>query len=147
MGRRTYAFDKELLMKDTGAIAASAAAQVGGSDKIRDVGANTRIDEMLVIDVSACEIADNNEEYDILVQGSSSSSFASDIQNLAQMNFGATEVRQGGAIDSATGRYELPFTNFQDDTAYRYIRVYTVVAGTVATGINYTAYCAPRQGT
>lgn len=147
MGRRTYSYDNELLLKDAGLVAASAAAQVGGSDKIRDVGASTRIDEMLVIDVTAIEIASNDEEYDIIVQGSSSASFASDIQNLAQMNLGATEVRQGGAIDSTTGRYELPFTNYQDDTTYRYIRLYTAVAGSIDTGINYSAFCAPRQGT
>lgn len=146
MSRRTYPFDADQQLKDAGLVAASAAATVGGSAKVFDCGANTRIDAMLVIDVSAIEIASNDEEYDIIVQGSSSSSFASDIQNLAQMNLGATEVRQGGAKDSETGRYELPFTNFQDDTHYRYLRVYTVVAGTIATGINYTAYFANLPG-
>jgi hypothetical protein len=32
------------------------------------------------------------------------------------------------------------FTNEQADVTYRYIRLYTKVAGTIATGINYTAF-------
>lgn len=146
MSRRTYAYDNELLMKDAGLVAASAAATVGGAAKVRDVGANTRVDEVLVIDVSAIEIASANEEYDIIVQGSNSASFASGIENLAQYNMGSTSVRQGGAQDSTTGRYELPYTNYQDDTTYRYLRVYTVVAGSIASGINYTAFSAPLMG-
>lgn len=144
MGQRIYNFDAEMEFKDAGLVASSAAAQVDSADKIVDVGAG-RFEGVMVIDVSAIEIASDNEEYDILVQGSSSATFASDIQNLAQMNLGATEVRQGGAIDSLVGRYELPFVNEQADVRYRYLRVYTVVAGTIATGINYTAFAAPKM--
>ena len=145
MGRRTYAYDQNLLVKDAGLVAADAAAQVSSADKILDVGA-ARLDAMLVIDVTAIEIASNDELYRIIVQGSSSSSFASDIQNLAEMTLGATEVRPGGAIDSAVGRYELPFTNYQDDVTYRYLRVYTDVNGSIATGINYSAFIAMPPG-
>lgn len=150
MGQRTFNFDKDLLLKDAGLVAASAAAQVASADKILDLGGtnSARMEGTVVIDVSAIEIASNDEEYDIILQGSSSSSFASNIQNLAQMNMGATEVRQGGAIDSATGRYEMPFTNEQDDVTYRYVRLYTVVAGTIAGGggINYKAFIALQPG-
>lgn len=144
MGQRIYNFDAEMEFKDAGLVASSAAAQVDSADKIVDVGAG-RFEGVMVIDVSAIEIASDNEEYDILVQGSSSATFASDVQNLAQMNLGATEVRQGGAIDSLVGRYELPFVNEQADVRYRYLRVYTVVAGSIATGINYTAFAAPKM--
>ena len=41
--------------------------------------------------------------------------------------------------DSAVGRYELPTTNEINGTVYRYMRLYTDVAGTIATGINYSA--------
>lgn len=145
MGLRTYNFDAEMEFKDAGLVAASAAATVDAAAKIVDVG-TARFDGTMIVDVSAIEIASNDEEYDILVQGSSSATFASDIQNLAQLNLGATEVRQGGAIDSTTGRYEVMFTNEVADITYRYLRVYTVVAGTIATGINYTAWCAPLPG-
>lgn len=133
-----YTFDAALELKDAGLIAASAAAQVDGAAKIVDVG-DAIFSGIVVFDVSAIEIASNDEEYDLLIQGSNSATFASGIENLAQLNLGATEVRQGGAQDSVTGRYLLPFVNIQADVTYRYLRHYIVVAGTIATGINHTA--------
>lgn len=145
MGNRVYNFDAEMQLKDAGLVAASAAAQLGGVDQILPVG-DARFEGVAIIDVSAIEIADNDEEYDIIIQGSNSASFASGIENLAQLNLGATEVRQGGAKDSVTGRYELMFTNQQADVTYAYIRAYTVVAGTIATGINWKGFVAPLPG-
>jgi hypothetical protein len=145
MGLRAYNYDKEMLLKDAGLIAASAAAQVASAAKVLDLG-QARFEGVAIIDVTAIEIASNDEEYDIIIQGSSVSNFASNVQNLAQLNLGATEVRQGGAIDSLTGRYELPFVNEQADVTYRYIRAYVVVDGAVATGINFTAWVAPFPG-
>lgn len=139
--RRSYAYDTELIMKDAGLVAASAAAQVSSAAKILTVG-NAVFKGVALIDVSAIEIASNTEIYTICVQGSTSSSFASDVQNLAALPLGATEVNPGGAIDSTTGRYELFFCNEQDGITYPYLRVYTHVAGDVATGINYTARIA-----
>lgn len=136
---RSYTFDANLEMKDAGLVAADAAAQVDSADKILAVG-DAVFKGVLVVDVSAIEIASNDELYRIIVQGSSSATFASDIENLAELSLGATEVRPGGAIDSTTGRYELPFINQQDGVTYPYVRVYTDVAGTIATGINYSAY-------
>lgn len=136
---RNYTFDAELEMKDAGLVAADAAATVDSAAKILSVGDAT-FKGVLVVDVTAIEIASNDELYRIIVQGSSSSSFASDIQNLAELTLGATEVRPGGAIDSATGRYELPFVNQQNGVTYPYLRVYTDVNGTIATGINYSAF-------
>ena len=136
---RSYSYDANQVLKDAGLVAASAAAQVASADKILNVG-EAFYTGVLVADVSAIEIASNNEAYTICVQGSTSATFASDIQNLAVLPLGATEVNPGGAIDSTTGRYELPFTNEQNGVTYPYIRVYTVVAGTIATGINYAAW-------
>lgn len=137
---RQYPYDNDLLMKDAGLVAASAAAQVASAAKIITVG-EALFKAVLVIDVTAIEIASNDELYTIIVQGSTSSSFASDIQNLAALPMGATEVNFA-AIDSTTGRYELPFMNEQDGICYPYLRVYTGVAGTIATGINYTAFAS-----
>ena len=143
MGQRTYNFDAEMEFKDAGLVASSAAAQVDAANKIIDVGA-ARFEAVMVVDVSAIEIASDDEVYDIIVQGSNSATFASGIENLAQLNLGATEVRDGGAKDSEIGRYELPFVNEQDATVYRYLRVYTKVAGSIATGINFTAFAATK---
>lgn len=144
MGRRVYTFDADLELKDAGAITASAAAQVDGSAKIIDMGA-ARFDGLALINVSALDIVSNDEVYRIFVQGSSSASFASDIENLACLELGATEVRAGGAKDSVVGIYELPVTNEAADTVYRYIRAYTQIAGTTPS-INYTAFLSTQAG-
>lgn len=141
--RRSYTFDAALEMKDAGLVAASAAATVDSAAKIVDVG-DSVFEGTLVIDVSAIEILSNTEVYDIIVQGSTSATFASAVQNLAGLNLGATEVTDGGAQDSTTGRYELPFVNVADDTTYPYLRVYTKVAGDVSSGINYTAFISKK---
>lgn len=144
MGARVYTFDALLQLKDAGAITSSAAAQVGGVAKILDMGA-ARFDGTVVVDVSAIDIASANEAYDIVIQGSNSSSFASGIQNLASLNLGATAVRDGGAADSLVGRYEIGVTNEQADVVYRYVRAYTVCAGTTPS-VNYTAWLTNDPG-
>ena len=111
-----------------------------------DLGSSTaNFSGVLVTDVTAIDIAQNNELYTIIVQGSSTPDFSSDIENLAELSLGATEVRPGGAKDSTTGRYEIPFVNSQDETVYRYIRAYTEVAGT-SPSINYSAFVGRANG-
>lgn len=148
MAQRNYNFDAAMQLKDAGLVAASAAAQVAGDDQIVDLGISGggkvgRFEGVVVVDVSAIEIASNDEHYHVIVQVSSSPTFASDIENVAELDLGATEVRDGGALDSITGRYEIPFQTEQADVVRQYLRLYTLVSGTVATGINYTAFVAP----
>lgn len=139
--RQAYTFDAGLEMKDAGLVAADAAAQVDGVDKIVNIGAGFFEGE-LVIDVTAIEIASNDEVYKICVQGSSSATFASVIEDLAVKELGCLEGLEGD-VDSTTGRYYLPFNNRSvDGTLYKYLRVFTAVEGTIATGINYTAFVA-----
>lgn len=146
MGQRTFPYDNDLLLKDAGLVAASAAANVGGSPKILDIGA-ARMEGTVVIDVSAIEIASGDEVYDIIVQGSNSASFASTVENLCQKQVGAASTGlDGGAQNSVVGRYELPFTNEQANITYRYLRLFTKVAGSIATGINYRAFVALQPG-
>lgn len=141
--RRSFTYDDATLLKDAGLVAASAAAQVDGSNKILDVG-DSVLEGTLVVDVVAIEIASNDEHYRILVQGSNSATFASTIETLGALDLGATEVRDGGAQDSVVGRYEAPFVNVQAGVTYKYVRAYTFVSGTVATGINYTAFIGKK---
>lgn len=143
--RRSYTLDAEMEFKDAGLVAASAAAQVDSANKIVSVG-NAFMQGVMVIDVSAIEIASNDEHYRILVQGSTSATFADTIETLSALDLGATEVRDGGAQDSTTGRYELPFMNVQNGVVYPYLRVYTFVSGNIATGINYTANAGVPHG-
>ena len=139
-------FDSGMEFKDAGAIAASAAAQVDSAAKYVDVGTGLFRGKM-ILDVSALEIADNNETYDIVIQGSPDTTFtAATSVELVSLHLGAMEIKRTDTNkDDGTGRYKLYFDNENDGTFYRYIRVYTVVGGTVATGINYTAWCVPQE--
>lgn len=125
-------------LKDSGLVAADAAGQVDSSDKIVDLGAGL-VEGHLVVDVTAIEIADNDEYYDIQLQGSSKSDFADTIEVLASVKLGAQEVI-GGDQDSTTGRYMVPFRTEKNGTVYQYVRAYTDVGGTISTGANFSAY-------
>lgn len=140
--RQSKTFDANLKMKDAGLVASSAAAQVDGSAKVLDVG-TARFEGKLIIDITAIEVASSDESYRVAIEGATASGFSSGTEiELASMLFGDASVH-GGDTDTATGRYELPFNNIgADGTPYRYLRVYTTVGGTVATGINYTAFIA-----
>lgn len=162
MNKLLRAFDTLTVLKDAGLVAASAAAQVGGQAKILDLhnanGGQAPLDPtagmqlgaltpmVAVIDVSAIEVDTNNESYTVIIQASSSPTFASDIINLGQIQLAAAGANLGGAtVAGAIGRYVLPLTNWQNGTSRRYIRAYTVVAGTIATGINYTCRLGEMQ--
>jgi len=145
MATRTFdrAYDTNFLMKDAGLVAASAAATVSSAAKEVDLGSATALFRgCAIIDVSAIEIASNDELYEILVEGGTVSGFGSGtIAALGRLHLGALEVLTGAeATDSAVGRFKIYFDNERAGTYLRYIRLYTVVSGTIATGINYTAH-------
>jgi len=140
-------FDANLEFKDAGLVAASAAATVDSAAKVIDVGEGL-FRGCMIIDVSALEIASNTEIYDIIIQGSTVAAFATDtaIAELAALNLSAAEVKRSDCNkDDSTGRFKIYFDNENDGSYYRYLRVYTAVAGDVATGINYTAYAVPME--
>lgn len=140
MARNSVDFtpDAEFLLKDAGLVAADAAAQVASADKIVTLGAG-RVDGRVIVDVSAIEVASGNEAYAIKTQFSTSATFASAVIGGTQIELGDSSVLIGESADSAVGRYEIPFTNEINGTVYPYMRLYTDVQGTIATGINYTA--------
>lgn len=139
-------FDSELEFKDAGLVAASAAAQVDSAAQVINVGTG-RFRGTMILDVSALEIASNDEIYDIVIQGSPDEAFtAAGVVELAAFNLSAKEVKRTDSDkDDATGRYKIIFDNEHNGTFFPYLRVYTVVAGTIATGINYTANCVIDQ--
>lgn len=144
--------DVLLEMKDTGLVAASGAWEVDSTAKIIDLkqgadvgssGIGPVVAGEIVIDVSAIEIESNDEIYDLIIQGSTDSDFgtAANIVELAQLSLSAQEMKRSDSDqDDATGRYHLLFTNIRAGTVYQYVRGYTAVGGTVATGINFTAW-------
>ena len=131
--------DGTFLMKDAGLVAADAAATVGGSAKIADLGAG-KVEGHMVAEVTAFNVDNNDELYLIKLQGSSKSDFADTIEDLAILELGALETMIGTDTDSVVGTYVLPFSNERNGTVYRYVRIYTDVTGTVGTGINYTCH-------
>lgn len=140
-------FDAELEFKDAGLVASSAAAQVDSADKIVTIGTGY-FRGKIIIDVSALEIASNDEIYDIVVQLSSDSDFgiAENIRDAVQLNLSASEVKRTDCdTDDSTGIYKLLFDNEYDGTFYEYARLYTIVGGTIATGINYSAWAVPVE--
>ena len=139
-------YDALMLFKDAGAVAASAAATVASAAKVVDVGTGL-FKACMILDVSALEIASNDEIFDIVIQGSPDAAFtATGVVELAQLSLSAAEVKRTDCNrDDAEGRYKLYFDNEFDGSLYRYIRVYTVVGGTIATGINYSAYAVPME--
>lgn len=144
---RSYIFDAELQLKDAGLVAADAAAQVGGNAQVLDVG-DARFTGELVVDVSAIEVASNDELYEIILEGSTTEAFSGGEQReLVVLRLGANEVLPRGSADSTTGRYAVPFTNEPNPggTTFRYLRAYTNVSGTIATGINYLAYLSKTK--
>jgi hypothetical protein len=79
--------------------------------------------------------------YEIKLQGSSQSDFSSHYGDLACCTLAATAVTPGDVL-GAVGRFKVPFRNERNGVKYPYLREYCVVAGTVATGINFSCYLA-----
>jgi hypothetical protein len=71
-----------------------------------------------------------------MAQGSTSATFATGVWNLGALILGDS-TQSLETVDTIAGRRELAFCNEVNGTIYRYLRLYTFVAGTVATGINY----------
>lgn len=119
------------------AITASAAAQVGGSAQILDLGAG-RVDAVAVLDVSAIDVSSGDEKYQLELQFSSSSSFAS-VGFIGPVLILGDSTVAFTTADSTTGRYEVPFCNEQNGTRYRYARLFRRLSGTTPS-ITSTAY-------
>jgi hypothetical protein len=131
-----FTYDDALSLKDSGLIAATTTESV-----IVDLGAGL-MDGFLILDVTAVEVATGDEKYTVHLEGSNVAAMTSGSVTLCNMPMGNLT----NPADAATGvgRFAVPFRNEQNGTAYRYVRIYTFVAGTVATGINYAAFLAKR---
>ena len=131
-----FTYDDALEMKAAGLVAASA------DGSILDLGEGL-FDGFLVIDASAIEVASGDEIYTISVEGSTVAAMTSESVCLAKKVFGNVVVPMDDAL-SAAGRYVIPFRNEEAGELQRYVRLSTLVAGTIATGINFSAFLAKR---
>ena len=66
------------------------------------------------------------------------------IQRIVKIRVAAAAVADGGADVGEIGHFELGFTNEYNGIAYRFMRIFTEVAGTVATGIDFVAHLAKK---
>jgi len=121
-------------LKSAGAITASAA---GG--EVFDTGGGYT-DGVMVTNISACEVDTGDELYTIALQGTNTAAFGgADIVDICMFQLGdATQLT--GDEDLTTGVIITPFCNNFLGTLYRYLRVYCTIAGTIATGINYSCF-------
>lgn len=139
--------DNNLLLSDgaqgalTPATGAATACQVGGAAAIRDVGA-ARFCGDAVFDLGAVT-ATAGVAGAIAVQGSTSSTFASVIVNLAVMLVGDT-ASIAADDDAGSGRYILAFENVKKGVTYRYIRGVVIGIGATSSVDVDLAYISKR---
>lgn len=123
-----YTYDNALLIR---ALAAAITATETGS-VILDMGSGF-CEGDLVIDYSGLDVATGDEAYTFMLEGSPDATFgtAANITVLAMQRIGgATGATPVGTADAAAGRIVLPFRNERNGTTYRYMRLYTLLAGT-----------------
>jgi hypothetical protein len=170
-GDRTYAFDANMGLSDAAApYTATGYAQYLGSDGVVDLGGNqgisvtlpsinasstinpqlARIDAALVLDVTAITTT-TTLVYKLMVVGSNDPNFGSSnvVLGSMQLGGGANLDILNGLTTAAPGsvggsRFELMFTNEQNNIKYEYVKLYN--AGTFGS-ITYRAFIAvlPRE--
>lgn len=153
MAFQTYsvALDSATQLKDAGAVTSTGAANVGGSAAVADLGGGYAEFDV-VVDWSACEVDTGNEKYEIVIEGSTTTAFSS-AYRLANLTLGDSSV-SGNATDTPpSGRMVIHANNVaitsatdgNSASALRYVRARHVIAGTIATGINYQAWLVAKQ--
>lgn len=138
---RTYTPDINLFIADGAAAqVATGWSQVGGGTASIDLGGNqgtspaqqARIDAMLVLDVTALNIATGDENYRLVVALSNDPAFgAGNVVEGPSILLGkGAELDVGNGADSVVGRYELGFTNQIAGSIYEFMQLYVIVSGT-----------------
>jgi hypothetical protein len=136
-----FTFDKELQLRADGA--AITATETNAT--ILDLGTGL-IDGYAVFDVTALDVTTGDESYKFMVQMSPDATFgtAGNIRVVAQLHIGgATATAPNGAADTV-GRFVLPFRNEKNGVTYRYMRLYTLIAGTTPS-IDFSAFLAKDE--
>lgn len=130
-----FTYDDALSLQDSTAITSTTTGAT-----IIDLGAGL-VEGYLVLDVSACEVASTDEIYLVCLEGSNVAAMTSGSVCLAQIEMG--NATAPADADTGAGRFAVPFRNEQNGTIYRYVRLYTEVAGTIdTTGLTFSAFIA-----
>lgn len=135
-----FIYDVNLKLKTAGLVA------VTTNETSIDLGGKAGV-FLVFIDIDVIEVASDDESYIVAIQGSTD-----DITfyTLAEREFGAFQAVDTQTIDTAIGREVLAVRNVRRvpstangrEQILRYVRLRTIVTGTVATGINFTAFMA-----
>lgn len=129
-------FDAALQLKDAGALTATGAGQVGGANRVVNLGAAI-MQGVFVVDIAALTV-NADADYDARLQVSSDPTFASDVTIAA--NVRSAIAATGGEDRPLVGRRQVPFTNIGEDGAPKqYARLYVVIAGTTPS-INLSSF-------
>jgi hypothetical protein len=128
-----HAYDTRLDHRAVGSAALTATATL---DTITERAAQ-RTAYRTLVGLEAIKISANNELYQVVVELSNDA--FSTVEVAAIGDFGATEVRQSGAPDSAVGdTLELMWTTEHNGTKYAASRIRAIIAGTSP---SVTLYC------
>lgn len=133
-----YTYDAAMLIRATGAAITS--TETGSL--ILDVGAGL-LSGCMVVDITALDVTTGDEAYSLMLEGSPDAAFgtAGNIRVVSELRIGgATFTTPNGAAD-AVGRFVIPFRNERNGTLYRYLRLYTLIAGT-SPSIAFSAFLA-----
>lgn len=123
--QKSYTFDVDTNLKVSGSVTASAAEAL-----IVDLGLDTYVEGDVVLDIVSIDRGTADEEYEIIVQFSSSPTFASDVVTAYGTHLGE-EVGVGGDADAAAaGRIIIGVNNERLGVVRRYMRLGHVAAGT-----------------
>lgn len=168
-GDRTYSVDANMFLSDgVAAVTATGYSQYSGADGSVDLGGNqnvtitlpsiadvasitpqqARIDAVCVVDVTAVTTTGTASEKLILV-GSNDPAFGATLGSfqLGMMEFGAAvSIEQVNAKLTAAppaiggSRYEIPFTNEQNNVKYQFLKLFVVIANSGS--ITFKAFVA-----
>jgi len=134
-----HTYDASLLLKAAGLVAASADGTL-----ILDLGPGL-FEGVAVIDATAIEVLTGDEMYTILYEGSPDLAFtAGTLAILALIRIGAATPTAPQGFADVPGRFTVPLRNERNGVLYPFMRIRTVVVGTIATGINYSTWLAKR---
>ncbi|MGB1214970.1 MAG: hypothetical protein ACPG4X_16500 [Pikeienuella sp.] len=125
MANFTHPFDKRLEHRAVASAALTATATLATITE----RAAQRTAYRTLVGIEALDIASNDELYQIVIECSNDS--FSTVETAAIRDFGATEVRQSGAPDTAVGdEIEILWTTEIGATKYAASRIRLIVAGT-----------------
>jgi len=143
IGTQSYTVDMLLRLKTAGALKVNTATlQVDGSDGIINIGEG-RVEAVIFINATAVEIATGDEKYTITPVYSNDPTFASGIVTGPAISLGI--ATSPADVDLIEGQYEFPMTNVVNGVSYGYMKLALVVAGTLATGIDFAAFLGKRK--